>query len=550
MRGPDAQHWRQAAAEEFDRLFASGTMHAIRAEDQPADRRRDTTYYNPQPKQKVGADGNITYRIRCTIGGDRINYPGATAARTAPMPAVKLLLQAALWLTMDIKDYYLGTPLVRPEFLRIPTHLVPSEVIERHRLQPFIHRDSILFQVDKGMYGLPQAGLLAQQRLVQHLAQHGYHETATRCLFRHKTLPVTFSLVVDDFGVKAGDRAAAQHLEATLKKLYEIKVDWSGEHYLGFHIQFDRATRHVTLSMPGYIAKVLRRFAPRLSKGASTPAVFVAPKYDGTAHLSPATDSTPPLNPADRLALQELVGCLLYYARGVDATILPATTALAAAQAHATVRVQADAHRLLSYCGRYPANGLRLHACAMELIAYTDASYLTRPDGRSVAGGIAFCGSHAAPESSNGAILTHSVVIDSVCASVAEAEYGALFLFARECVEVRQILHDLGYPQAPTRLICDNSCAVGIATDTVSAKRTKSIDMRFHWVRDRIRQGQFAVSWLEGARNLADFFTKPLPVHKHLELLPILVHVPPRVASAFLTRSSQRARPKSSVTQQ
>ena len=88
---------------------------------------------------------------------------------------------------------------------------------------------------------------------------------------------------------------------------------------------------------------------------------------------------------------------------------------------------------------------------------------------------------------------------------------------------LRNILHSLGYPQPPTSIFCDNACAVGIANDTITPRRTKSIDMNFHWIRDRVRQGRFIVTWLKGEHNLADFFTKPLPVHTHQKLMSVLV---------------------------
>ena len=57
---------------------------------------------------------------------------------------------------------------------------------------------------------------------------------------------------------------------------------------------------------------------------------------------------------------------------------------------------------------------------------------------------------------------------------------------------------------------------------SVKMKRSKSIDMRFHWIRDRIKQGHFVVTWIKGANNLADFFTKALPVNVHLLIsLPV-----------------------------
>ncbi len=86
---------------------------------------------------------------------------------------------------------------------------------------------------------------------------------------------------------------------------------------------------------------------------------------------------------------------------------------------------------------------------------------------------------------------------------------------AQQGVWLRTILEALGYAQPATRILCDNQCAVvGLATNTVKkARSSKSIDMRFHWIRDRIRQGHFQVSWIKGATNLADFFTKALHAH-------------------------------------
>ena len=62
---------------------------------------------------------------------------------------------------------------------------------------------------------------------------------------------------------------------------------------------------------------------------------------------------------------------------------------------------------------------------------------------------------------------------------------------ARHSIYLRNILEDLGYPQPPTIILCDNKCAVGIATDAARAKRSKAIDMRWHWIRDQVRQNVF-----------------------------------------------------------
>ena len=476
---PNTVHWQAAEAEELDRLIQTATIRPIHYSDQPVARRTDTTYYNPQTKEIEDSAGLKTYKIRGTIGGDRINYPGPTTAHTAAMPLVKMLIHSVIsdnaqWIALDIKDFYLNTPLERPEYLRISAKYIPACTVTKHRLDQFLHNNTVLFEVNKGMYGLPQAGLLAQQRLVTHLAVHGCNQTQTTCLFRHIDNGTVFSLVVDDFGVKYTSTAGAQHLIITVQMLYPITVDWTGCKYLGFSIHFDRAGRTVALSMPGYIAKVLKRFAPTLTTGADSPSIYVPHAYGATAQ-TPTTDNSAPLPAPAKTRLQELIGSLLYYARGVDVTILPTVTLLASLQANPTEYVLQASNRLLAYCARHPNNSLLYRACDMILHIQSDASYLSRPGARSIAGGIFYLGNRNQPTHINGSIHALSTIIPSVVASAAEAEYAALFLNGQEGEWIRNTLHSLGYLQPPTIILCDNKCAEGIATDTVKAKRTKSI---------------------------------------------------------------------------
>ncbi len=68
------------------------------------------------------------------------------------------------------QDYYLGTPMPSPEFVRIPLKFIPKDIMQRkYALDKVEYRGTVLFQVNKCMYGLPQDGLLSQQRLVTHL---------------------------------------------------------------------------------------------------------------------------------------------------------------------------------------------------------------------------------------------------------------------------------------------------------------------------------------------------------------------------------------------
>jgi hypothetical protein len=524
--------WQEASDNEVRKLITTtGTIEPIHKYDIPADRRGDITYYNRVPKEKI-KEGALHRRVRGTAGGDRINYPGPVTARTASLEVVRALYNSTLArkadiCTADVTDYYLGTPMERKEYLRMTRKQLGPTIIAEYDLEQYIINDVMHFQINKGMYGLPQAGLLAQQRLIQHLGGSGYMQSdIVPCLFRHIDNGVTFVLVVDDFGIQYTNPVGRDHLLATLRQKYKITYDPKGEHYLGMTVKHDKVANTITLSMPGYIDKVLIRFKSWLgTHTAASPGVFRAPKY-GVKVQKPVEDDTPPLSPADTTTLQAIIGSILYYARAVDPTMLTICNTIASEQATPTEAVKAHAVRLLQYAARFPNNAIVFNESKMHLIIQADASFNSRPKGRSVAGGIAYCGDVDDPTKENGMLHAISSIIDVVCASAGEAEYGSAYINAQCGVGLRHILIALGHPQPPTPILCDNEFAIGLATDTIKQRKSKSIDLRFHWIRDRIRQGQFTIHHLPGDQILADFFTKTLSAAKHQALMPRLVRIP------------------------
>jgi hypothetical protein len=162
----------------------------------------------------------------------------------------------------------------------------------------------------------------------------------------------------------------------------------------------------------------------------------------------------------------------------------------------------------------------------MLLRVLSDASFLSRPNAGSVAGGLSYLGLTDDDDWVNHPISCHSTRIPVVCSFVAEAEYAGLYAAARIATEERKILANMGHPQPATPLFCDNEVAIGIAADTVSQRMSKATDMRLHWIRDRVRQGYFRVVFIRGISNVADFFTKPLPVARHRVLAPFIAADP------------------------
>ena len=76
------------------------------------------------------------------------------------------------------------------------------------------------------MYGLPQAGKIANDQLQRHLEKYGYcHSSITNGLWTHKSQSTVFALVVDDFAVKYTSNQDADHLISALQDLYKITMD-------------------------------------------------------------------------------------------------------------------------------------------------------------------------------------------------------------------------------------------------------------------------------------------------------------------------------------
>jgi hypothetical protein len=136
-----------------------------------------------------------------------------------------------------------------------------------------------------------------------------------------------------------------------------------------------------------------------------------------------------------------------------------------------------------------------------------------------VQGGHHFLSKNVANPSNNGAIYNEASIIKSLMSSAAEAKIGALYINAQKGVEERNILEEMGHLQPPTPVQTNNSTADGIVNLHVQPKRTKAIDMHFHWLRDRgVNQKQFKFYWRPGTLMQANYWTKHHPPshHRHM----------------------------------
>ncbi len=154
----------------------------------------------------------------------------------------------------------------------------------------------------------------------------------------------------------------------------------------------------------------------------------------------------------------------------------------------------------------------------MVLAVHSNASYLSKPKAWSQAGGHFFLSSNTIVPPNNGAILNIAHIIKNVMSSATEAELACLYIMTCKAVYIRIILEKLGHTQPPTPLQIDNAMADGVISGKVQPKRTKAMDMRFHWLWDWECQGQFHIYWWPGKLNYANYWTKHHPETHHCNM--------------------------------
>jgi hypothetical protein len=187
-QGPTKDKWIHGFANKTGRLAqgvrtrmptGTDTIHFIQRQQVPSDRKvtygRIVATICPQKAE--------THRVRLTVGGNLTDYPGNVSTLTANMITAKILFNSVIstpdarFMGTDVKDFYLNTPMARYEYMRLPIRILPKEIVEQYQPLPLVHEGWVYVEIWKGMYGLPQAGIIANQRLENHLAKYGYMPT-------------------------------------------------------------------------------------------------------------------------------------------------------------------------------------------------------------------------------------------------------------------------------------------------------------------------------------------------------------------------------------
>jgi hypothetical protein len=194
------------------------------------------------------------------------------------------------------------------QYMRVHHKYVPQEIIDAYGLtnEYFDSKGYVYLEIREGMYGLKEASILAYHQLKEHLAQYGYAPVRfTPGLWKHNTRHTTFTLAVNDFGIKYFCKDDADHLFSALHDdKYELTKDWTGTSYLGLTLKWNYDAGCVDISMPTYVSKALARFQHTHPKSAQhAPHQWSQPVYGQKVQYA-NTDTSPLLNKTDTQRVQ------------------------------------------------------------------------------------------------------------------------------------------------------------------------------------------------------------------------------------------------------
>ena len=243
--------------------------------------------------------------------GNRVVYAGDAGTKTASLDLCKLMMNSVLsrkeakFITCNIHNYYLATPLDYPEYVKIKLTDIPQEFINEYNLHDYVHKVWIYFEIRNSVYGLPQSGSLANDLLETRLLKHEYHQCPqTPGLWRHKWRHVLLSLIVDDFGVEYVGKHHTDHLLNALKENYEVTVNEEGDLYAVINLTWEYVNHACRLTMDNFITNLRATFDhPNPKKPQHTPHRHTPIIYGENVQYTAETPTSPPLDSSGKICI-------------------------------------------------------------------------------------------------------------------------------------------------------------------------------------------------------------------------------------------------------
>jgi histone deacetylase 1/2 len=484
--------WKQAMEAEFDALKKNKTWRLV-----PSKSGQNIIDCKWVYKIKRKADGSIDrYKARLVAKGFKQRYGidyEDTFSPVVKIATVRLVLSIAVsrgWCLkqLDVQNAFLHGVLEEEVYMKQPPGFESDET------------PHYVCKLDKAIYGLKQAPRAWYSRLSNKLISLGFvasKSDTSLFIYNRGGIMIYILIYVDDIIVTSNDPKAVTALLADLREDFALKDLGMLHYFLGIEVKEEQGG--ITLSQGKYAQDLLKRVGMADCKPCTTPlsASEKLSSYEGT-----------PLSSEDGTRYRSVVGALQYLT--ITRPDLSYAVNRVCQFLHAPTTIHWTAvKRILRYIRYTIKMGLHIHKAAVpSLSAFSDADWAGDVDDRRSTGGFAiFFGPNL--------ISWSARKQPTVSRSSTEAEYKAMANATAELIWLEQLLTELGIKlRRPAILWCDNLGATYLSANPVFHARAKHIEIDFHFVRERVLRKQLQVRFISTRDQLADGFTKALPVAK------------------------------------
>lgn len=479
LLSPQKHEWRQAIKEELAAHKENNTWSVT----ERSDKRTLTTKWVFAIKKNE--NNETCYKARlCARGFEQIrdvDYQEIFSPTTR-YDSIRIVLCIAAKYKLeiqqfDVKTAFLNGYLEEDIFIEVP------EGVNLNK--------NFVLKLNKSLYGLKQASRCWNKRFSNFLIKYGFVQSqADSCIFIgiFNKIRVLLIIFVDDALVISASKLLIQEIIEYLKQAFKIKM-LNLKYFVGMEIQ--RINDYIYIHQKEYIEQIVKKFCMSDANPVSTPAdvnVIITKNVDENTINFP---------------YREAIGSLLFLCSVSRPDICYAVNVLSRyvnnpGQLHVNAL-----KRIIRYligtkdlCIKYGERN--------DLMGYSDSDFANDVDTRKSTTGYIFI-------MNGGPITWSSQKQKTVALSTTEAEFVAACDATKEILWLQQLMIDLGEDSKCVTLLVDNQSAIKLINNPVYHKRTKHIDVKYNFIREKAESGLIKVNYVPSKSQFADILTKTLP---------------------------------------
>ncbi|CAA7014800.1 unnamed protein product [Microthlaspi erraticum] len=487
------EEWEEAMKEEIEMIEKNKTWKLV---DKPE--KKNVISVKWIYKIKTYANGNhIKHKARLVARGFSQEYGVDYLETFAPVSrhdTIRALLAYAAQMEwrlyqMDVKSAFLNGELEEEVYITQP----PGFVIEG--------KEEKVLRLYKALYGLKQAPRAWYGRIDSYFIQNGFERSMNDAALYIKKKGgdvLIVSLYVDDIIITGNNVRLINSFKENMKNEFEMTDLGLLNYFLGMEVNQD--DRGIFLSQEKYANKLIDKFGMKESKSVSTPLTPQGKREeDGIEYGDPTK-------------YRSIVGGLLYLCASRP-DVMYASSYLSRYMSSPHMKHYQEAKRVLRYVKGTSSFGVLFKSAKIpRLIGYSDSDWGgSIEDKKSTTGYVFSLGSAM--------FCWQSCKQQTVAQSTAEAEYIAVCAATNQAIWLQRLFEDFGLKfEEGIPILCDNKSAIAIGRNPVQHRRTKHIEIKYHFVREAEHKGLIQLEYCKGEDQLADILTKALSVSRFEEL--------------------------------